>query len=278
MAIPLGAEEEFSGIPWEALEELPDGLAAVRAGGDGRVAGGPAEALEAIADDGALSARARAAASYRLGADALRGRWTKAEERLTAPVLTNSELGADALHILGRSLPGVRRSDGIALLRRVVEEFPEYGDRDRLRFDLGRRLARAGEREEALIHLDAAAEGGFTLRGEALAAKAAALERLGRREEAARTLEVLYYDMPTHGESLPRGGSSRSCTSGGMCRTPRMPRSTRGRCGGRRGSQGPGTTGRRTRTTWRSRGGSPRRPTASWCGCGSGWRSTTGAG
>ena len=206
MAIPLGAAEEFSGIPWEALEELPDGLAAVRRAATIESRGDRREALEAIADDGALSARARAAASYRLGADALRrGRWTEAEERLTAPVLAESELAADALHILGRSLPGVRRSDGIALLRRVVEEFPEYGDRDRLRFDLGRRLARAGEREEALIHLDAAAEGGFTLRGEALAAKAAALERLGRREEAARTLEVLYYDMPTHGESLPAG-------------------------------------------------------------------------
>ena len=206
MAIPLGAAEEFSGIPWEALEELPDGLAAVRRAATIESRADRREALEAIADDGAMSARARAAASYRLGADALRrGRWTEAEERLTAPVLTNSQLGADALHILGRSLPGVRRSDGIALLRRVVEEFPEYGDRDRLRFDLGRRLARAGEREEALTHLDAAAEGGFTLRGEALAAKAAALERLGRREEAARTLEVLYYDMPTHGESLPAG-------------------------------------------------------------------------
>ena len=206
MAIPVGAAEEFSGIPWEALEELPDGLAAVRRAATIESRADRKAALDAIADDPALSARARAAASYRLGADALRrGRWTEAEERLTAPVLTDSELGADALHILGRSLPGVRRSDGIALLRRVVEEFPEYGDRDRLRFDLGRRLARAGEREEALIHLDAAAEGGFTLRGEALAAKAAALERLGRREEAARTLEVLYYDMPTHGESLPAG-------------------------------------------------------------------------
>ena len=209
LAAPLGGEtpEEFSGIPWESLEELPDGLAAVRAAATIESRTDRQKALEAIADDGALSARARAAASYRLGADALRrGRWTEAEERLTAAELADSELTADALHLLGRSLPGVRRSDGIALLRRVLDEFPEYGERDRLRFDLGRRLARAGEREEALTHLDAAiADGGFTLRGEALVAKAAALERLGRREEAARTLEVLYYDMPTHAESLPAG-------------------------------------------------------------------------
>ncbi len=207
LAVPLGAaEEEFSGIPWQSLEELPDGLAAVRRAATIESRTDRQKALAAIADDAALSARARAAASYRLGADALRrGRWTEAEERLTAPVLADSELAADALHILGRSLPGVRRQDGIALLRRVLDEFPDYGDRDRLRFDLGRRLARAGSREEALTHLDAAAEGGFTLRGEALAAKAAALERLGRREDAARTLEILYYDMPTHGESLPAG-------------------------------------------------------------------------
>ncbi len=210
LAVPVGVggetPEEFSGIPWESLEELPDGLAAVRRAASIESRTDRQKALAAIADDTAVSARSRAAASYRLGADALRrGRWTEAEERLTAPVLADSELTADALHILGRSLPGVRRSDGIVLLRRVLDEFPDYGDRDRLRFDLGRRLARAGSREEALTHLDAAAEGGFTLRGEALAAKAAALERLGRREEAARVLEILYYDMPTHGESLPAG-------------------------------------------------------------------------
>ena len=198
--------ETFSGIPWESLEELPDGLAAVRRAATIESRTDRGKALAAIADDAALSARARAAASYRLGADALRrGRWTEAEERLTAPALADSELTADALHLLGRSLPGVRRQDGIALLRRVLDEFPDYANQHRLRFDLGRRLARAGSREEALTHLDAAAEGGFQLRGEALAAKAAALERLGRREEAARALEVLYYDMPTHGESLPAG-------------------------------------------------------------------------
>ena len=211
LAVPLGeageTAGEFSGIPWEALEELPDGLAAVRRAATIESRVDRQKALEAIADDAAMPARARGAASYRLGGDALRrGRWTEAEERLTAPELADSELTADALHLLGRSLPGVRRRDGIALLRRVLDEFPEYGERDRLRFDLGRRLARAGEREEALAHLDAAInDGGFTLRGEALVAKAAALERLGRREEAARALERLYYDMPTHGDSLPAG-------------------------------------------------------------------------
>ena len=82
---PLGGEtpEEFSGIPWESLEELPDGLAAVRAAATIESRTDRQKALEAIADDGALPARARAAASYRLGGDALRrGRWTEAEERL----------------------------------------------------------------------------------------------------------------------------------------------------------------------------------------------------
>ena len=207
-APPAAVEaEEFSGIPWQSLEELPEGLAAVRRAATIESRTDRQKALAAIADDPALSARSRAAASYRLGGDALRrGRWTEAEKRLTAPELAESELTADALHLLGRSLPGVRRSDGIALLRRVLDEFPDYGDRHQLQFHLGRRLARAGSREDALVHLDAAAtEGSFTLRGEALAAKAAALQRLGRREEAARALETLYYDMPTHGESLAAG-------------------------------------------------------------------------
>ncbi len=205
---PQGPETQaVAGIPWQSLAELPEGLAAVRRAATIESRTDRQKALSAIADDPALSARSRAAASYRLGADALRrGRWTEAEKRLTAPELADSELTADSLHLLGRSFPGVRRQDGITLLRRVFDEFPEYGDRDRLRFDLGRRLARAGSREEALTHLEAAAaEGGFTLRGEALAAAAGALERLGRREEAARKLETLYYDMPTHKESLPAG-------------------------------------------------------------------------
>ena len=177
-----------------ALEELPEGLAAIRRAATIESRTDRQKALAAIADDPALSARSRAAASYRLGGDALRrGRWTEAEKRLTAPELAESELTADALHLLGRSLPGVRRQDGIALLRRVLDEFPDYGDRHQLQFHLGRRLARAGSREEALVHLDAAAtEGSFTLRGEALAAKAAALQRLGRRGAPAASNPSLY--------------------------------------------------------------------------------------
>ena len=199
--------EAFAGIPWQSLEELPDGLAAVRRAATTESRTDRQAALRAIADDLALSTRSRAVASYRLGADALRrGRWGEAEKRLTAPEFSASELAADALHLLGKSLPGARRADGIALLRRVLDEFPTYADKTRLRFDLGRRLARAGAREEALGHLEAAAEeGSFRLRGEALAAIAGVLERLGRREEAARRLETLYYDMPTHPESLPAG-------------------------------------------------------------------------
>ena len=199
--------EAFAGIPWQSLEELPQGLAAVRRAATIESRTDRQKALSAIADDPALSTRSRAAASYRFGADALRrGRWTEAEKRLTAPELSGSELTADALHLLGKSLPGVRRKEGIALLRRVLDEFPDYGDKHRLRFDLGRRLARSGAREEALVHLEAAAtEGSFELRGEALAAAAGVLARLGRREEAARSLETLYYDMPTHEASLPAG-------------------------------------------------------------------------
>ena len=204
---PAAETAEFAGIPWQALETPEPGLAAVRRAAGIESRRDRQQALAAIADDAALPARARAAAAYRLGADALRrGRWTEADARLTAPELAESHLAADALHLLGKNLPGARRKDAVALLRRVLDESPEYADRTTVRFDLGRRLARAGSREEALTHLEAAAaEGGFQLRGEALAAKAGVLERLGRREEAARTLEVLYYDMPTHGESLPAG-------------------------------------------------------------------------
>ena len=206
-AAPAADPGEFSGIPWESLETPPPGLAAVRQAATIESRTDRAKALQAIADDAAMPARVRAAASYRLGADALRrGRWTEAEERLTAPEFEGTQLTADALHLLGKSLPGSRRKDAIATLRRVLDEFPEYSRRLEVHLELGRVLGRTSDREEALTHLEAAiAEAPFKLRGEALAASAAVLERLGRREEAARRLETLYYDMATHAESLPAG-------------------------------------------------------------------------
>ena len=206
-AAPATGPGEFSGIPWESLETPPPGLAAVRQAATIESRTDRAKALQAIADDAAMPARVRAAASYRLGADALRrGRWTEAEERLTAPEFEGTQLTADALHLLGKSLPGSRRKDAIATLRRVLDEFPEYSRRLEVHLELGRVLGRTSDREEALTHLEAAiAEAPFKLRGEALAATASVLERLGRREEAARRLETLYYDMATHAESLPAG-------------------------------------------------------------------------
>ena len=88
-AAPATGPGEFSGIPWESLETPPPGLAAVRQAATIESRTDRAKALQAIADDPAMSARVRAAASYRLGADALRrGRWSEAEKRLTAPELS----------------------------------------------------------------------------------------------------------------------------------------------------------------------------------------------
>ena len=285
LAVPLGGAGEtageFSGFRGRRWRNCRMGLAAVRRAAmiESRV--DRQKHWKRLRMTVALSARARGAASYRLGGDALRrGRWTEAEERLTAPELADIELTADALHLLGRSLPGVRRRDGIALLRRVVDEFPEYGDRDRLRFDLGRRLARAGEREEALIHLDAAAaEGGFTLRGEALVAKAGALERLGAAGGGRPHPRgpLLRHADPCGVAS--RGAAALDAVQAAGCQEPLRRREyPPGDAAGGRGSRGPGTTGRRTRTTGRSRDGSLRRRIPSWCGCASGWRSTTGGG
>ena len=146
------------------------------------------------------------AASFRLGRDALRrGRWTEAAERLGAPELARSELAADAMHLLAANLPGAKRDEAIARLETLLAEHPDYRKTPAVRLLLGQRLAAAGRREDALPHFAAAAEGGADLRGDALAAQAAALERLGRFEDAVRALETLYYDLPTHAESLNAG-------------------------------------------------------------------------
>lgn len=193
-------------IAWAELETPPADLAAVHRASRIENAGARRTALEAIADDEALAARTRAAASFRLGRDALRrGRWTEAAERLGAPELDRSALAADALHLLAANLPGAKRGEAIAHLETLLAEHPEYRKRPAVRLLLGQRLAAAGRREDALPHFAAAAEGRADLRGDALAAQAAALERLGRFEDAVRALETLYYDLPTHAESLPAG-------------------------------------------------------------------------
>ena len=194
-------------IAWATLAELPSDLAAVRRASGLDSNAERRTALAALADDETLADRARGAASFRLGREALRrGRWTEATARLTAPELEATALRADALQVLAEALPGARRGEAIALLERLLREHPDYRRLHAVRLLLGERLAAAGRREESLPHFEAvAAEGSFELRGNALARRAAARERLGRSEEAARDLETLYYGMPTHGESLAAG-------------------------------------------------------------------------
>ena len=164
-------------------------------------------ALEEIADDPAFSARARAVASFRLGSAALRrGRWTAAVRRLSAPEFAEASLAGDALLLAGESLPGARGDEAIALLERLLLELPDHPRRTEAQLALGRRLLRKGKREAALRHFETAeGQAPFEVRGRALAEAATALERLGRSEDAARALETLYYDMPTHRQSLPAG-------------------------------------------------------------------------
>lgn len=195
-------------LPWNGLESPPEDLAAVAAAAAESSRNARQERLAAIADDPERSSRARAAASFRLGMDALeRGRWSEARNRLTAPEFAASALTADALHLLGASLPRSLDAEAIALLERMLADEPHYEKRRAARRDLGVRLGRRGRAEEALAHFDAVLDdgSGARLRGETLVAAADLLERLGRREEAARRLETLYYDLPTHSDSLDAG-------------------------------------------------------------------------
>ena len=205
-ALPRAPEEPEPPLPWAALETLPADLARVRDAAGRGSRDEVRRALEAVADDPSASGRSRAAASLRLGANALRrGRWTEAVRRLTAPDFRESAIAADALHLLGGSLPRAR-SEAIPALERVLDEFPDYLRTDEVRLELGRRRSAAGHHEAALVHFDAVAGAAASgLRGDALFETATTLERLGRFEEAARRFETLYYEMPTHRQSLPAG-------------------------------------------------------------------------
>lgn len=195
-------------LPWSGLSEPDSDLAEVRTAALTRGRASRQEGLAAIADDSSRPEDARATAAFRLGWDAVRrDRWATASDRLQSREVLGSALAADALHLLGASARA-RDEDAVPLLEQVLADFPEYGLRNEVRLALGRRLGRRGA-DQALGHFDAILDessgAGPDLRGRTLVAAANLLERLGRREEAARRLETLYYDMPTHAQSLEAG-------------------------------------------------------------------------
>ncbi len=209
-------------LPWSALEARPPDLAAVHRARMIESAAAQRAALEAIVEDPASESRSQSAASFRLGFEALQQqRWSDAIARLTAPEVEAGVLAADALHLLGERLPRARDREAIAALERLLAGFPDHAGVLPAALELGRRLNRRGDREAALARFEAvstaarsaaagnAAAGSapLQLEGGALAESARVLERLGRLEEAARRLERLYYDLPTHGESLAAGRS-----------------------------------------------------------------------
>lgn len=195
-------------LPWSGLAEPGPDLAEARTAALTRSRATRQQSLAQVADDASRPESARAAAAFRLGWDALRrDRWTEARERLQSPEVLGSALAADALHLLGASSRSPE-ADAVALLDQVLSEFPDYGLGNEVRLALGREL---GPRrvDEALEQFDRILEegsgAGAQLRGRTLIAATDLLERLGRREEAARRLETLYYDMPTHAASLEAG-------------------------------------------------------------------------
>ena len=209
-ATPTPEDADAAGpeLPWSALAAPDSDLAEVRAAALTRARAARQQSLGAIADAASRSEAARAAASFRLGWDAVRrDRWTNARDRLLSAEVQGSALAADALHLLGASAraPG---EDAVALLEQVLADFPEYGLGNEVRLALGRELG-ARRAEEALEQFDRIlaedSGAGPDLRGRTLVAAADLLERLGRREEAARRLESLYYDTPAHGDSLEAG-------------------------------------------------------------------------
>ncbi len=203
-AVAVGAQAQESDrrwVPWTGLAALDGDLARVR---EAALASGSArrDALRELAGDESLTGRARGAASFRLGTLELdRSRWSAALDAFDHPGI--GALRPDALLRAGKDLPAARTQDAIERLEALLADHPDWTEADRARVELARRLRDSRRHEDALATYGAVERA--SLRGDALAGQAHSLEALGRREEAARALETLYYDMPAHPQSLPAG-------------------------------------------------------------------------
>ncbi len=190
-------------VPWASLASLPEDLARVREAALGPRPERRAALRKLVADEG-LSKRARGVAAFRLGTIELdRGRWTAGLEALDHPAVGASALAPEALLRAGRELPAARTRQAIQRLEQLLVDHPDGLDADPARLELARRLGDSRRHDEALRMLGLVERPG--LRADVLAARARSLEALGRGEEAARALEILYYDMPAHVQSLPAG-------------------------------------------------------------------------
>ncbi len=195
--------EDRQWIPWATLADLSADLAAVREAALGPQAERRAALRRLLADE-TLSERARGVAAFRLGTLELdRERWTAALEALDHPAVVSGALAPEALLRAGRELPPARTQQAIQRLETLLADHPDGMDVDPARLQLARRLGDSRRHEEALRIYDLVERP--SLRADVLAGKARSLEALGRREAAARALEILYYDMPTHVQSLPAG-------------------------------------------------------------------------
>ncbi len=197
------ADSDRRFTPWAGFDPLPADLASVR-----DAATSPErerrDTLEQLVADEEIPERARGIAAFRLGLIELgRSRWAAGLKALDHPAIGATSLAPEALLRAGRELPGARTGEAIARLEQLLLEHPQWPEADRARLELARRFRDSRRHEDALRTYDLVEQ--ESLRGDVLAGKARSLEALGRREEAARALEVLYYDMPKHAGSLSAG-------------------------------------------------------------------------
>ncbi len=195
----LNQTEGANRLPWEILRHPETEV--LRLSNIVQKEGAPTEAkireLVQISDSADEPLLTRGLASFAAGV-ALRKakRRDEAAERFLSPTIASTELSAYALYFVGRDQEGSRARNA---LRRLVESYPEFVLIDEARLQLGRLLVSEGAKTEAAHQFRRILNTGRAgSRGEAIFALGEVLSDLGEQPEAARLMEALYYDRPSH--------------------------------------------------------------------------------
>jgi soluble lytic murein transglycosylase len=115
-----------------------------------------------------------------------------------SPSIDSTELSAHALYFASGAIDDSKPEQAIDLLDRLITKYSDFALINEARLRRGRLLARERRREEAAaLFRDILADGQEDVRDEGLFELASVLVELGQKQEAAKLLEELYYEMPT---------------------------------------------------------------------------------
>ena len=190
-------------LPWEPMLHAPDDFGEMRSALAGVTRANLRErlaTLQAIYEDERRPRAQRGLAAFSVGVLLSENhRGPEAAERFRMPSVEATELSGYALFLAASELELSRPDTALELLQKLESDHADIAVIDEARLMLARLLKLEGDREGSIATLRGVAKSrDFKLRGEALDEISFLLFDAKRYQEAAVSLETLYYELPRH--------------------------------------------------------------------------------